>query len=79
MNAAADETFEFQVRDLNDSESLQRIDPLTLAFFCVTAADGASRQQWLDHQERPVVANRQQKGGDRGRGHLLQQKRREAV
>lgn len=79
MNAAADETFEFQVRDLDHSENLRRIGPLTLASCCVTATDGASWQQRLDYQERPVAANCQQKGGDSGRGHLLQQKRWEAV
>lgn len=79
MNAAADETFEFQVRDSITLEILHRINWLTLACLYVHAADRASRQQRLDYQERPVAADCEQKGRDSWRGHVLQQKRREAL
>lgn len=74
MNAAADETFEFQVRGgCKAGRGCPGRDAQNrLACF---SADGAAGQQRLDHQKRPVAAHRQQEGGDRWRGDLLQQER----
>lgn len=81
MNAAADETFEFQVRGWGGGgRNAGRSGPGRGAQnrSACFSADGAAGQQRLDHQERPVAAHRQQEGGDRWRGDLLQQERREA-
>lgn len=45
-------------------------------FLCV--AERAIGQQWLDNKKCSLAANRQQKGRDSWRSHVLQQKRRKA-
>lgn len=75
MNAAADETFEFQVRGGCNAAGRSRPGGDAHNGLACFSADGAAGQQRLDHQKRPVAANRQQERGDRWRGDLLQQER----
>lgn len=77
MNTAADETFEFQVRDLEwwrEIKNKNHKGLQTLFWLCFNA-DWTTRQQWLDHKKCSLAANRQQKGRDSWCGHFLQQKR----